>query len=135
MLLRISRQHFAQLLDFARLSAPNECCGMLFGAGNDVHSIALAPNVSITPTTRFEIDPQALIDAERQSRSNHAPLLGYFHSHPNGICKPSQTDAEMASIDGRYWLIIAGQNVKAWRTIQNGALYSIFEPVELDTVD
>ena len=135
MSLRISRQHLAQLLRYANSADPNECCGLMFGTMMQIEELALTQNISVTPETHFEIEPSALIAAERKSRNIKAGLIGYFHSHPNGKSRPSQIDADMAALDGRYWLIIADQQVTAWRTVPNGSLYGIFNPVELDRVD
>ncbi len=133
MKLRISRQQLEQLLLLAKTAAPNECCGLLFGSNARLDTIASTRNVSAAPDTHFEIDPSALIAAEQQSRSGGAELLGYFHSHPNGECSPSKTDAEMAAADGRIWIIIAGTQVSAWRAAANGTLFGRFDSVELDT--
>lgn len=133
MTLRISRQHREQLLLLAETAAPNECCGLLFGSNERLEVIAPTRNVSETPSTHFEIDPRALIAAERRARGGGAELLGYFHSHPNGECRPSQTDAQMAAADGRIWLIIAGSQIAAWRAAANGTVFGRFDPVELDT--
>jgi desampylase len=133
MSLRISSQHFEDLLRQSEMAAPNECCGLLFGSNQIVGEIIPAENVSIMPQLHFEIDPQRLIAAERFSRTHRQGLIGYYHSHPNGNCQPSCTDANLAAIDGRYWLIIAGNQITAWRTVQNGLLYGVFDPVELDT--
>jgi proteasome lid subunit RPN8/RPN11 len=133
MTLSISRQHLEQLLLVAKTAAPFECCGLLFGRNGQLDAISVTSNVSVTPETHFEIDPSALIAAERQARGGGAKLLGYFHSHPDGQCRPSKTDAQMAAADGRIWMIIAGSQVSAWRATANGALFGRFDSVELDT--
>jgi desampylase len=135
MSLRISRQHIEQLLRYAELALPSECCGLLFGDDKHIAAVTWTQNVSKMPPTHFEIDPADLIAAERNSRGAKIGLIGYFHSHPNGHCRPSQIDAEMAVKDGRYWLIIANHGVSAWRAVQNGALHQTFDPVELDSTD
>jgi desampylase len=131
----ISRQHHEQLLKIAALAAPDECCGLLMGHGNHVENIVETANVAPFPRKQFEIDPSALIKAERDSRSGKQGLIGYFHSHPNKNPEPSKIDAEMAAADGKYWIIIAGENMSAWRSVRSGAVYSRFDPVELDTAD
>lgn len=133
MTLRISRQQLEQLLLLAKTAAPNECCGLLFGSNGQLEAIVPTGNVSVAPATHFEIDPSALIAAERQARNGGAELLGYFHSHPDGECRPSETDAEMAAADGRIWMIVAGTQVSAWRATANGTVFGRFDSVELDT--
>lgn len=64
-------------------------------------------NVAPDPLRHFEIDPAALIAAHRASRAGGLAVLGYFHSHPNGLARPSATDARTAAGDGRIWAIVA----------------------------
>ncbi|HAU22754.1 MAG TPA: peptidase [Erythrobacter sp.] len=84
---------------------PREACGMLLGNGGRITAFRRVRNVHPTPETHFEIDPQALIDAHRDARGGGLQLLGYFHSHPNSSANPSAKDREMASGDGRIWVI------------------------------
>lgn len=106
----------AALLDAARAAHPQEACGLLLGEGAHIMAARPAKNVHPNPHTHFEIDPQALIDAHRAARASGAPqVLGYYHSHPNGLAQPSPTDRAMAAGDGRIWAIIAGDEVALWR--------------------
>ncbi len=84
---------------------PNEACGILLGEGKRVKALRLVANVHPTPQTHFEIDPQALIDAHRDERAGGAKLIGYFHSHPTGDPRPSETDRASSAGDGRIWAI------------------------------
>lgn len=68
-------------------------------------------NVAPDPLRHFEIDPAALIAAHRASRAGGLAVLGYFHSHPNGLARPSATDARAAAGDGRIWAIVALNDV------------------------
>lgn len=73
-------------------------------------------NVHPAPQTHFEIDPQTLIDAHRLDRSGGAAIAGYYHSHPNGLARPSETDRAQAPADGMIWAIIAAGRVTFWRS-------------------
>lgn len=114
MALRISSEISRQLKVWADEADPNECCGLIFGDESSVQNVELTRNMSASPATNFEIDPERLIAAEKLNRSGEKCLLGYFHSHPNGTAIPSQTDAAMATCDGRFWLIIAAGQITAW---------------------
>ena len=114
MTFRLSRQQYRQLVDWAHEAGNEECCGLILDDGAGM-KLCLAPNVAAEPRAHFEIDPRLLIDAERAARAGEAVIRGYFHSHPNGLSRPSVEDAAMAAVDGRYWLIIAGENVSAWQ--------------------
>ena len=91
----------------------------------------LADNVAPDPATHFEINPTILIAAEKAARDQGAAIIGYFHSHPNGLAQPSTTDATMAAADGRYWVILTNETVTVWRAVVNGMLHCRFDPVPL----
>lgn len=113
----ISRQQQQQLLAWAKQAGDHECCGLLLGTEGKVERLELTANIARETKHSFEIAPSALIAAEKQARQGGLHILGYFHSHPNGIAQPSIRDAEMAADDGRIWIIIAGGHITAWRPI------------------
>jgi len=100
--------------------APHECCGLLLGAGNTIEQAVPTANVSPTPRTHFEIDPQALVDAHRAARAGGPQVLGYYHSHPAGPSAPSATDQAQAGGDGRVWAIAGGDGITFWRDDECG---------------
>lgn len=118
--LKLSRQQRRQLLDWADAAGDVECCGLLLGSGNQVERVERTANVADESNLRFEIDPAALIASEKQARQGGPAILGYFHSHPNGRAEPSPDDAASASIDGRYWLIIANGKITSWLPTLSG---------------
>lgn len=112
--LKLSRRWRQVLLDWADEAGNTECCGLLLGHNDVVERAELTSNVADHPADRFEIDPAALIAAEKSARQGGAQILGYFHSHPNGVAAPSNCDALLAVADGRRWLIIAGDTITSW---------------------
>ena len=131
MCLCISRHQHNQLLTWAHDAGEQECCGIMLGQDNIVEEMLLADNVAPDPATHFEINPTILIAAEKAARDQGAAIIGYFHSHPNGLAQPSATDATMTAADGRYWVILTNETVTAWRAVVNGMLHSRFDPVPL----
>lgn len=121
MKLQLSRMYQRQLLDWATTAGDNECCGLILGYGGLVTEVELTANVSQDPQREFEIDPSALIAAEKRMRQGGVSILGYFHSHPNGSPEPSMKDAQFAAVDGRRWLIIADGRITSWRPVKNAA--------------
>lgn len=115
MTLAITPETLAALQREAAIAAPEECCGILFGDGESVTALAPARNVHRDPLSHFEIDPQALVDAHRAARQGGPQVIGYYHSHPNGLARPSATDEAMAAGDGAIWAIIAAGCVTFWR--------------------
>lgn len=132
MVLRISSAQRHQLFEWALTEAPFECCGLLFGQNDRIETLQLTKNVAPDPSREFEIDPSDLIAAEKHSRQGGLPIIGYFHSHPNGLARPSAHDVRMAAADGRIWLIIADSSITGWRPVDSVERCSLtFVPVRL----
>lgn len=135
MQVEIARALGAQMTRWAQQAAPLEVCGLVFGepvaAGWRITGIEQARNVSDSPERRFEIDPAALLAAQRAMRSGGPTLLGYLHSHPSGVARPSACDAQRARDDGMLWLIIAGEDIGAFQAANGGALAGRFNPVRI----
>ena len=112
----VSSDVMDELLAEAEQAHPHECCGILLGEGEHITAIRPARNVHPEPARHFEIDPQALVDAHRTARSGGPQVLGYYHSHPNGLAEPSATDRALAAGDGAIWAIIAAGRITLWRS-------------------
>lgn len=105
------------MVEAALHAFPAEACGLLLGKEGQIIEACImeahimearaCANVAPDPLRHFEIDPAALIAAHRASRAGGLAVLGYFHSHPNGLARPSATDARAAAGDGRIWAIVA----------------------------
>ncbi len=104
----------------AAAAHPREACGLLLGEGARIAEARETANVHTTPHTHFEIDPQALVDAHRAARRGGPQVAGYFHSHPNGLAEPSDTDRAQAAHDGSIWAIVAAGEVTFWRDEPDG---------------
>ena len=128
MTLTISSQHCERLLEIAAITPDWEVCGLLLGTAREVREVRQTRNVADAPDRTFEIDPAALFTALREERAGGTKLIGYFHSHPTGTVAPSRTDFDRAAVDGRVWIIIAGDSLGAWQRT-GGA----FEPIKLVT--
>ena len=131
MALHLSSSDWRQLLDWAESAGTHECCGLLRGEGDRVAAVQLAQNVAADPARHFEIDPAALFSAGKDVRSGGIPVLGYFHSHPNGVAAPSATDVAQAAPDGQFWLISAAGAITAWQPVVAGTQVTGFTPVTL----
>ncbi len=124
MALTIAPAAIAAMLNAAAAANPLECCGLLLGHGTRIETAVPAPNVAPDPARHFEIDPAALLAAHKAARTGGPQVLGYFHSHPNGLTRPSATDAASAAHDGRIWAIVANGGITVWRDAPSG-----FEPL------
>ena len=115
MILKVTQSVLDSLVLSATHANPRECCGILVGEPGRITGAIASANVHLSPETHFEIDPQALIDAHRAAREGGPQIVGYYHSHPNGLARPSATDAEQSAGDGAVWAIIAAGRVTFWR--------------------
>ncbi|MEG3146087.1 DUF5071 domain-containing protein [Sphingomonas sp. RT2P30] len=129
MKLEISRDALAGIRAEAAAALPLEACGLLFGDADRINGWQVANNVATHPETEFEIDPAALFAAQRAERANGPRLIGYWHSHPSGNVWPSSRDLAAAEDDGRFWVIVAGEDVAAWHVV----ISEIFDTVEEGT--
>jgi desampylase len=114
MFVRISSESIAAIRAHAAETPDVEVCGLLFGTVEAVERVQRCTNVADTPATAFEIDPGALIAAHKAERAGGAKLIGHYHSHPNGVCAPSEADRAEALDAGWFWLIIAGAEMGMW---------------------
>lgn len=119
-MVRIPQTLLESLHKEAAKAYPDECCGILLGQANTITAIRPAANVHATPGSHFEIHPATLIAAHRDARHGGPRVLGYYHSHPNGLAEPSATDHAMAAHDGATWAIIAAGNVTFWGDGESG---------------
>ena len=115
MRLHVTRAALDRLLAEAARAAPEECCGILLGGDGLIEEARPAANVAADPRRRFEIDPQALVDAHRAARAGGPQVIGYYHSHPAGPAEPSATDRAEAAHDGSVWAIVGERGVTFWR--------------------
>ena len=133
---RISSELLDAIVAEAGASPDHEVCGLLLGSPRGVRdervsSARSCRNVAADPERGFEIDPAALFAAIRAERGGGPPILGHYHSHPNGSARPSTCDAAMADRPGRLWLIVADGAVAVWREAPGGPVEAAFEPVRL----
>jgi len=126
----LHRQAISDMLRAERLAAPAEACGLLLGTGSHIQSAVETANVADDPLRHFEIDPVRLIAAHRAARAGGPGIIGYFHSHPNGLDRPSATDQASAAGDGRVWAIMARGRITLWKDAPSG-----FEPLSYNTVE
>jgi desampylase len=129
--IKIARALHDALLAAAAETPDAEICGLLFGDDDRITSFDILENIANRIETEFEIDPRTLIAAHKAARAGGPRVVGHFHSHPNGACRPSARDATESAGDGALWLIIAGGTIGAWRANAVGVL----NPVGLEFAD
>jgi len=101
----------------ARDAFPNECCGLVEGVrdGNVFRVTALHParNLAASPD-RFEVDPADHFAARKAARAAGHAVVGCYHSHPNGMARPSAADLAGAGEENFLWLIASNGDLAAF---------------------
>ena len=113
--LRIPRRLLDDLDGHALSSYPEECCGAFLGRPESGHAAGSGRSALSGPRGMCIRDPERRdIPSLRRSYSGYTSsarqqgkeVLGYYHSHPDGVAVPSARDhAEAAS--GVSYLIVA----------------------------
>ena len=107
----ISNIQKKNLLDHIKNEIPYESCAILFGAKNNqnniVKKIFLTTNIQKSPQN-FTISNKQLIEAYNIAEQENLEIIGIFHSHPNSIAYPSETDKKFMYINPVIWVIYSG---------------------------
>jgi proteasome lid subunit RPN8/RPN11 len=99
----------AEMIAHAREAAPNECCGLLVGAGSLIDECVRVRNVDPMPATRYRLDPAEHIAVNRRLRGTDRTVVGCYHSHPHSPPVPSETDRAEAYYQDFVWVIVSLQ--------------------------
>ena len=90
---------------------PNESCAILFGTTSNQNSIVkevfLTKNIDESPNT-FTISNEQLIEGYKIAEEKRMDVVGIFHSHPNSIAYPSNTDKKFMISNPVTWVIYSG---------------------------
>ena len=94
------------VVSHAREAAPDECCGLLLGRGDEIVEAARARNIAEEPATRFLVDPEDHFKARRAARERGLEVVGFYHSHPGSAPEPSPRDLAEFSYPGHLYAIV-----------------------------
>jgi len=83
--------------DHAAAAYPLEGCGALLGASGHVRLALPLPNRDErAPEIGFAVGPHDYLRVEAEADALGLSLLGFWHSHPDGLALPSATDRARA---------------------------------------
>jgi proteasome lid subunit RPN8/RPN11 len=102
--LYLIQDHWAQMEADVRVKAPEEACGIVIGEGNNSRFVIPVTNILHSPS-RFRMEPKEQLSAFQLAEENGLDILAVYHSHPQGINKPSATDFEELTFPGTIYLI------------------------------
>jgi len=103
---RVKAEALAQMLEEARSTPHQECCGLLAGRDGVITTVLPAEN-ALASATAYEIAPRDLFRLFREIRAVGLEHLGIYHSHPTGPNAPSPRDRERACYPETAYLILS----------------------------
>jgi proteasome lid subunit RPN8/RPN11 len=121
-MIRIEPNSLEEMINDARNTYPDECCGFLFGKEQDgkrfINQIKPVDNAREgDKRKRFEISSRDYMSAENYAEEKGIQLLGIYHSHPDHPAIPSETDRLSAQPFFSYIIIsIGNQNLNGVRS-------------------
>jgi proteasome lid subunit RPN8/RPN11 len=113
------------MIEDARRTFPDECCGFFFGTeDDDVRTISAVIPVDNSKEgdkrRRFEIKAKDYLRAEQFAEERGLSLLGIYHSHPNHPSIPSEHDRVSAQPYFSYIIISVFE--RQFRSLQSWQL-------------
>lgn len=114
-----------QMIEDAKRTFPDECCGFFFGIEEDevrtISAIAVVDNSKEgDKRRRFEIKAKDYLRAEQYAEEHGLTLLGIYHSHPNHPSIPSEHDRVAAQPYFSYIIISVCE--RQFRSLQSWQL-------------
>ena len=126
------KKFLTQMIAHALEGYPLEACGLLAGTvgeeGNDTGAWAevrsVHPTDNMAASARiYEVDPRAMLRADREAEADGGQLIGVYHSHTHTDAKPSPTDIAQAPDPDWHYVLVSLRDVhpsvRSWR-ITNG---------------
>jgi proteasome lid subunit RPN8/RPN11 len=80
---------------------PDECCGALIGRSGEgcrtvVRTLAIDNARTDSARNRFLVTDRDYLRAEAEAAAHGLDLIGFYHSHPDHVARPSQFDLDHA---------------------------------------
>ena len=94
------------IVDHAIADLPNECCGMIAGAGDDATRVLRASNSEGSPFM-YVMDPREQLRIMDDIEDSGEDLLAIYHSHTRSAAYPSRTDVDLAFFPDTLYLIVS----------------------------
>jgi [CysO sulfur-carrier protein]-S-L-cysteine hydrolase len=122
----LSRRTLEGMVSHCLDAHPLEACGLLAGVSEEdaraeVRSFFPADNISMSARL-YEVDPGAMLSADRQAERDGQQLIGVYHSHTHTEGRPSSTDVRQAPDPGWHYVLVslrdAHPSVRSWRILE-----------------
>jgi proteasome lid subunit RPN8/RPN11 len=103
--MRIARQLYEEIIEHARVEAPNECCGMVASRDGEAVKVYRARNAAAS-SLRYEIDGAEQYRIQMEIDDAGLDLGAIYHSHTRTEPYPSQTDINLAFYPDALYVIV-----------------------------
>ena len=123
-MIRLRQETLDAMIAHAHADAPHEACGVLLGKGDAVLEVVPISNRADDPTRYFRLDDRDYLQAVYMAQAQGLEVVGFYHSHPNGVAMPSQTDIAQSNYPDAVHILVglAGEPLAAaWRLRYGGA--------------
>lgn len=122
-MLVIRKKFLTEMIDHALEGYPLEACGLLAGTvaeGGSAHVRSVHRTDNMAASARvYEVDPRAMLRADREAESDGGQLVGVYHSHTHTDAKPSPTDIAQAPDPEWHYVLVSLRDVhpsvRSWR--------------------
>jgi proteasome lid subunit RPN8/RPN11 len=102
--IQLTIAHWEQMkADVASRSA-EEACGFVLGEGHAARMVIPVKNI-YHDRFKFRMDPQEELDAFILAEQRGWEVLAIYHSHPQGIDRPSNSDLDELTFPGVVYII------------------------------
>ncbi len=96
-MIRVDAGPWREMVEHARATYPNECCGAMLGRiDGDQKQVLVAMRLENSSkgsqAARYELRPEDLLAADKAARERGMDLVGIYHSHPDCGAYFSETD-------------------------------------------
>jgi|SRR5579862_4594262 len=98
--MRIGRALYDEIVAHAEQSVPEECCGLVAASGEEAVRVYRVANVHEHPRYGYVVDGRELYARLEEIEGQGWRLGAIYHSHPRTAPIPSQTDINLAVVDG-----------------------------------
>jgi proteasome lid subunit RPN8/RPN11 len=102
----IPKDIFDEMVAHCRQGYPNEACGILAGAGNEVSRFYAMTNTEGSPVS-YLMEPSEQFRVMKDIRTSDLSMIAIFHSHPASPAYPSAKDAGLAFYDDCVYVIVS----------------------------
>ncbi len=120
-----TKRHVEGLIAHALRESSLEACGVIAGTieGEEKKVVRTyeCANVDPDPEVGYEINPSELLRVIEDAEGRGLEIIGFYHSHPMALSRPSMVDELKATWPGHSYVIVSPKNkpvVTSWMWVE-----------------